>query len=137
MDAGIGISEPKSIKFDQFQRNYIFATDQCNLYTKLRPIESNIRVKFIEADVIQKLKCSSSEKDYIGYTERPSNIRIKEYSLRSSHLNKARLSFNECNVPVSPDPFTVTAPGKIRRDLPIKEAYDHKNNINNYKYYYI
>ena len=42
---------------------------------------------------------------------------------KESHLNKAHFSFNECRVPVSPDPFPIIASGKFRRDLQIKEAY--------------
>ena len=30
IDAGLGISEPKLIKFGYFQTKYIFAVDQCN-----------------------------------------------------------------------------------------------------------
>ena len=66
-------------------------TTNNNLYTKLRPRESSIKGKFSEANVIYKFKCSSCEKDYIGYTERPSNVRISEQSQRGSHLNKAHL----------------------------------------------
>ena len=98
-------------------------TTNNNLYTKLRPRESSIKGKFSEANVIYKFKCSSYERDYIGYTERPSNVRISEHSQRGSHLNKAHFSLNEYRVPVSPDVFTIIARGKFRRDLQIKEAY--------------
>ena len=94
-----------------------------NLYTKLRPRESNIRGKFSEANVIYKFKCSSCEKDYIGYTERPSNIRFSEHSRKNSHLNKAHSSFGDCRASVTPESFTVITRGKFRRDLQIKEAY--------------
>ena len=55
-------------------------TTNNNLYTKLRPRESSIKGKFSEANVIYKFKCSSCEKDYIGYTERLSNVTISEHS---------------------------------------------------------
>ena len=74
-------------------------------------------------NIISKFKCSSCENDYIGYTERPSNVRIDEHSRRGSHLNKANFSFNECHVPVSPDAFTIIACGKCIKDLQISEAY--------------
>ena len=33
------------------------------------------------------------------------------------------MSFNECQLPISPDAFPIITAGKFRRDLQIKEAY--------------
>ena len=102
-----------SPKFKTFFHNLkikISFTTNNKLYTKLRPRESSLRRKFSEAS-------SSFENDYIGYTERPSIVRISEHSQKGSHVNKVHFSFNECSVPVSPDGITIIARGNFRRDL--------------------
>ena len=65
-----------------------------NLYTLLRPRESNIKGKYLKTNVIYKYKCNSCERDYIGYTTRQLNVRVYEHVVKSSTLSKAHRSFD-------------------------------------------
>ena len=57
-----------------------------NSYTLLQPRESKIKGKYPKTNVIYKYKCNSCERDYIGYTTRPLNVRVGEHVVKSSVL---------------------------------------------------
>ena len=48
MDAGIGVSDPKLIKFDWFQPKYIFVADQCNNMKLFEELTANFSSCFDE-----------------------------------------------------------------------------------------
>ena len=99
-----------------------------NLYTLLRPRESNIKGKYLQANVIYKYKCNSCERDYIGYTTRPLNVRVGEHVVKSSVLSKAHSSF-DCSDLIDKKCFSVICQGSNVFDLKVKEGYF----INKYK----
>ena len=99
-----------------------------NLYTLLRPRESNIKGKYLKANVIYKYKCNSCERDYIGYTTRPLNVRVGEHVVKSSVLSKAHSSF-DCSDLIDKKCFSVICQGSNVFDLKVKEGYF----INKYK----
>ena len=73
-----------------------------NLYSLVRPREPTIEGKYLQANVVYQYKCNSCDRNYIGYTARPLNVRASEHASESSCLSKAHRSF-ECTEIINKD----------------------------------
>ena len=93
-----------------------------NLYSLVRPRESTIEGKYLQANVVYQYKCNSCDRNYIGYTARPLNVRAFEHVSKSSCLSRAHRSF-ECTEVISKDSFFVACKGSSVFDLKVKEAF--------------
>ena len=93
-----------------------------NLYSLVRPRELSIEGKYLEANVVYKYKCNSCDRDYIGYTARPLNVRVSEHTNKSSCLSKAHSSF-KCDSDINKSSFSILCKGSSVFDLRVKEAF--------------
>ena len=93
-----------------------------SLYSAVRPRESSIDGKFGQSNVVYKYKCISCDRSYIGYTERPINVRAGEHSVKTSVLSRAHSSHG-CSTKIDKEIFSVLCSGRSIFDLKVKEAY--------------
>ena len=90
-----------------------------NLYTLVRPREPTIEGKYLPANVVYQYKCNSCDRNYIGYTTRPLNVRAGEHVCKSSVLSRAHTSLG-CLEALNKDLFSIICEGSSVFDLKVK-----------------
>ena len=93
-----------------------------SLYTCVRPREPSIEGKYGPSNVIYKFNCASCDRNYIGYTTRPINVRATEHCVKTSVLSRAHRG-EECNLNLNKESFSVLSSGRSVFDLRVKEAF--------------
>ena len=86
-------------------------------------VKAHVKVKFLAADVVYQYDCIVCDRRYVGYTERPFNVRSAEHSCRNSTSSRAHGDFGDCFEVISKMSFKKIARGRNRFDLKTKEAF--------------
>ena len=93
-----------------------------NLYSLVRPRKLTIEGKYLEANVVYEYECNYCDRDYIGYTARPLNVRVSEHANKSFCLSRAHRSFN-CDYDGDKSSFLILCKSSSVFDLRVKEDF--------------